>query len=139
MLQGGSGPDKVERHGGKRGWRELAVVKCCPRELRCGARAVGDLRKVLPSGGRYHGLRYQLIPQSGYELVMPETPDKVREKRVRRMAERQGLILRKSRRRDRRAWDFGSYWLMDADRNALVFPDVHGGSLEDMERYLTSE
>jgi hypothetical protein len=55
------------------------------------------------------------------------------------MAERRGLILRKSRRRDRLAWDFGSYWLMDADRNALVFPDVHGGSLEDMERYLTSD
>jgi hypothetical protein len=70
---------------------------------------------------------------------MPDTPDKVRENRVRRMADRQGLILRKSRRRDRRAWDFGSYWLMDADRNALVFPDVHGGSLEDMERYLTPE
>ena len=70
---------------------------------------------------------------------MPETPNKVRENRVRRMAERQGLVLRKSRRRDRRAWDFGNYWLMDADRNALVFPDVHGGSLEDVERYLTSE
>jgi hypothetical protein len=70
---------------------------------------------------------------------MPDTPDKVRENRVRRLAERQGLILRKSRRRDQRAWDFGSYWLMDADRNALVFPDVHGGSLEDMERYLTAE
>jgi len=54
------------------------------------------------------------------------------------MAERCGLILRKSRRRDPRAWDFGSYWLVDADRNALVFPDVHGGSLDDMERYLTS-
>jgi hypothetical protein len=70
---------------------------------------------------------------------MREKPDKVRENRVRRMAERQGLILRKSRSRDRRAWDFGNYWLMDADRNALVFPDVHGGSLEDVERYLTPE
>ena len=69
---------------------------------------------------------------------MSDTLDKVRENRVRRMAERQGLILRKSRRRDPRAWDFGSYWLVDADRNALVFPDVHGGSLDDMERYLTS-
>ena len=71
---------------------------------------------------------------------MPEIPDKARENRVRRMAERQGLVLRKSRRRDRRASDIGNYWLMDADRNALVFPDVHGGSLkEDVERYLTSE
>ena len=70
---------------------------------------------------------------------MSDTQDKARENRVRRMAERQGLILRKSRRRGRRTWDFGSYWLMDADRNALVFPDVHGGSLVDMERYLTSD
>jgi hypothetical protein len=70
---------------------------------------------------------------------MSDTLDKVRENRVRRLAERQGLILRKSRRRDPRAWDFGSYWLIDADRNALVFPDVHGGSLDDMERYLTSD
>jgi hypothetical protein len=70
---------------------------------------------------------------------MPEALDKVRENRIRRMAERQGLILRKSRRRDRRAWDFGSYWLVDADRNVLVFPDVHGGSLDDMETYLTSD
>jgi len=70
---------------------------------------------------------------------MTATLDKLREDRVRRMAARHGLTLRKSRRRDARAWDFGSYWLMDADRNALVFPDVHGGSLEDMERYLTSD
>jgi hypothetical protein len=55
------------------------------------------------------------------------------------MAERRGLILRKSRRRGPRAWDFGSYWLMDGDRNSLVFPDEHGGSLDDMERYLTSD
>jgi hypothetical protein len=70
---------------------------------------------------------------------MPDRLDKARENRVRRMAERHGLTLRKSRRRDPRAWDFGSYWLMDADRNALVFPDVHGASLDDMERYLTSD
>jgi hypothetical protein len=104
-----------------------------------GALLIPERLKVPPSGGRSHGLRYQLIPSKRLELVMAKTPDKVREKRVRRMAERQGLLLRKSRRRDRLAWDFGSYWLVDADRNALVFPDVHGGSLEDMERYLTSE
>lgn len=110
------------------------------RQGRASGRAfLPERLKVLPSGGRYRGLRYQLIPSKRNELVMPETSDRVRENRVRRMAERQGLILRKSRRRDRRAWDFGSYWLIDADRNALVFPDVHGGSLEDIERYLTSE
>jgi len=38
--------------------------------------------------------------------------DKVRENRLRRMAERQGLALRKSRRRDPRAIDYGEVWLV---------------------------
>jgi hypothetical protein len=70
---------------------------------------------------------------------MSESSQKVRENRVRRMAERQGLVLKKSRRRDLRAWDYGSYWLVDADRSSLVFPDEHGASLEDIESYLTSD
>jgi hypothetical protein len=46
--------------------------------------------------------------------------DKTQETRVRRMAERQGLALRKSRRRDSLATDFGRYWVVspDADRQA---------------------
>jgi hypothetical protein len=65
--------------------------------------------------------------------------EKARENRVRRMAARRGLMLQKSRRRDPRAWDYGSYWLVDAERNTLAFPDEHGGSLDDMERYLRGE
>jgi hypothetical protein len=45
--------------------------------------------------------------------------DKVRENRVRRMAARQGLQLIKSRTRDPRALDYGSYMLLDGDRVVL--------------------
>jgi hypothetical protein len=40
------------------------------------------------------------------------TSEKVRENRLRRMAERQGYALRKPRRRDPRALDYGELWLM---------------------------
>jgi hypothetical protein len=38
--------------------------------------------------------------------------EKARENRLRRMAERQGYALRKPRRRDTRALDYGELWLM---------------------------
>lgn len=46
--------------------------------------------------------------------------EKVRENRLRRAAKRQGLMLVKSRRRDRRASDYGTYGLIDPNRNAWV-------------------
>ena len=42
--------------------------------------------------------------------------EKVRENRLRRMAERQGLELRKSRRRDPRAKDYGRWYIVDVER-----------------------
>ncbi|MBC3193837.1 hypothetical protein H7X46_22505 [Pseudonocardia sp. C8] len=39
--------------------------------------------------------------------------DKIRENRLRRAAQRQGLMLVKSRRRDRRAEDYGLFVLVD--------------------------
>ena len=47
------------------------------------------------------------------------------------------LKLKKAGRGEPRAWDYGRYWLVDAARNTLVFPDEHGASLDDLERYLT--
>ena len=44
------------------------------------------------------------------------TAEKVRENRLRRMAERQGLELRKSRRRDPRAKDYGRWYIVDVER-----------------------
>jgi hypothetical protein len=40
---------------------------------------------------------------------------KTQETRVRRMAERQGFRLKKSRRRDELAKDYGLYWVLDPD------------------------
>lgn len=72
--------------------------------------------------------------------------DKIRENRLRRMAARQGLRLSKNGRRDPRAYDYGSYMLIN-ENNAVVadfgwdrarFPE--GDSwLDDIEAYLTSD
>ncbi len=64
-------------------------------------------------------------------------PDKIRENRLRRMAERQGLALRKSRRRDPRAVDFGTYMLVEPERAVIVAGERM--SADDVERYLIGE
>lgn len=69
--------------------------------------------------------------------------DKVRENRLRRMADRQGLALHKNRRRDPRARDFGLYWLRwveaadpENSHDAWVgYP--RGFDLDQVEAYLT--
>lgn len=62
--------------------------------------------------------------------------DKVRENRLRRMAERQGLVFTRSRRRDPRALDYGLYWLSDRETGVTV-THVHGITLDEVEAYLT--
>ena len=62
------------------------------------------------------------------------TPEKVRENRLRRMAARQGLQLLKSRRRDPRALDYGTYWLVDASG-----VEVASGDVDAIEARLTGE
>ena len=61
---------------------------------------------------------------------------KVRENRLRRMAERQGLTLVKSRRRDPRAVDYGKYWLAQTSTNTLETSE-QGITLDEIEAYLT--
>ena len=56
-----------------------------------------------------------------------------REGQLRRAARRQGLVLRKSRRRNPRAIDFGIYYLIDPTINGLMSTCP---SLEDVEREL---
>lgn len=58
--------------------------------------------------------------------------EKVREDRLRRVARRQKLTLRKSGRRDPRAYDYGVYTLVD-EHNAAKFT---GRSLDELERFL---
>src|ERR1700730_7281023 len=67
--------------------------------------------------------------------------DKIRENRLRRMAERQLLRLEKSRRRDPRAPDFGGYMLVN-DRNIAVLgalQNAYEATLDDVEAYLTDD
>lgn len=71
-------------------------------------------------------------------LSSMDTAQKVRENRLRRMAARQGLRLEKSRRRDPRALDYGTYRLRDeATQTAVVVSDRPTLTLDDVERYLT--
>lgn len=61
--------------------------------------------------------------------------EKVRENKVRRMAERQGLALKKSRRRDPRAIDYGSYMLVDPHNNTLIYGgDFATGGFPDLDQ-----
>ncbi|MFI0484908.1 hypothetical protein [Actinomadura sp. 9N215] len=61
---------------------------------------------------------------------------KVRENRLRRMAERQGYRLRKSRRRDVRAVDYGLYWIVDPSNNTFATGHDTGMDLDDVEQWL---
>jgi hypothetical protein len=70
--------------------------------------------------------------------------DKSRETRLRRLAERQGMRLEKSPRRDPRAWDYGTYRLVDAREGWVVLADHqtghgYGMSLDDIEARLTGQ
>ena len=70
------------------------------------------------------------------------TAEKTRETRLRRMAERQGLKLEKSRRRDHHAWDYGMFMILSAENNGVVAGTVAGRpgfTIDDVEEYLTGE
>ena len=68
------------------------------------------------------------------ERVTVDQAEKVRENRLRRMAERQGLTLTRSRRRDPRALDFGKYWLTDA--NGVNVSPEQGIDIDEVEAFL---
>jgi hypothetical protein len=68
--------------------------------------------------------------------------DKIRENRARRAAERQGLTLVKSRRRDPRALGYGRFMLTDSRTGAVVAQGSergHGLTLDQIEDYLTRD
>jgi hypothetical protein len=64
--------------------------------------------------------------------------EKVRENRLRRMVERQGHGLMKSRRRDSQAYDLGTYSLIDPFTNAVVLADSPGACLPLAEARILS-
>ena len=57
------------------------------------------------------------------------------EARLRRLAYRQGLVLRKSRRRIPEALDYGRFWLIDPHTNGLVTSES-GLDLTEVEEWL---
>ena len=66
---------------------------------------------------------------------------KVKENRLRRMADRQGLKLVKSRSRDPNAKDFGLFALIDVQTGGAINPAIAqrwvcSWDLEDVESYL---
>jgi hypothetical protein len=65
------------------------------------------------------------------------TPEKVRENRLRRMADRQGLALHKNRRRDPYALDYGLYSLRPLDEATPGTPQ-DDLTLDQVEAYLTT-
>ncbi len=69
---------------------------------------------------------------------MHDQSEKVRENRLRRAAHRQGLVLRKSHRRDPRAHDYGQFWLVQPDGNWIVAGGQFGMSLDQVEDSLAS-
>ena len=64
------------------------------------------------------------------------TEEKVMENRLRRVAERRGLRLQKSRRRDKNATDYGVYFLVHADNWNHV---VTHGSLSSIDKFLEAK
>lgn len=65
---------------------------------------------------------------------MPHTrPHKVRDQRLRRMAERQGLRLEKTKRKDPRAKDYGTFRLIDTDTDRVL---IEGGDAARIETFL---
>lgn len=68
--------------------------------------------------------------------------DKIRENRLRRMAERQGFVLRKRRRRDPNAIDYGRYDIAEPRRNVIATfyeSQEFGLTLDEVESWLTED
>ena len=70
---------------------------------------------------------------------MTDQDYKVLENRLRRVADRQGLRLAKSRRRDPLALDHGTYWLVDIDTNGVVERQNFGIGLDEVAEFLWGE
>jgi hypothetical protein len=70
-----------------------------------------------------------------------DSNEKVRENRLRRMAERQGLTLQKSRLRDVRAIGYGTYQLADSAGAVVASgsPAGYGLDLDGVEKELTRD
>lgn len=66
------------------------------------------------------------------------TADKIREKRLRNAAKRQGYDITKSRTRDPHALDYGGYMIVDPYKNSVEPGSGFSLSIDDVEKWLTS-
>ncbi len=66
------------------------------------------------------------------------TADKIREKRLRNAAKRQGYDIVKSRTRDPRALDYGGYMIVDPYDNTVEAGSGFNLTIGDVEKWLTS-
>jgi len=90
--------------------------------------------------------RRELRVDLNSELFGLRHEEKARENRLRRTADRQGLKLVKSPRRDPRAIDFGTYWLMSEEDGYLI-PSGEtpaskrriGFTIDEVENYLSGD
>ena len=71
-----------------------------------------------------------------------DVEEKVRENRLRRMANRQGLVVHKSRIRDPRAIGYGGYMISDRLTNVVVAgaqPYAFTMSMDEVEGFLLGD
>jgi hypothetical protein len=88
------------------------------------------------------GIASGILTGTAYSIGGEMSEEKVRENRLRRMADRQGLALHKNRTRDPRARNYGLYWLRWLD--APTPEDSHdawvgypaGFDIDQVEAYL---
>jgi hypothetical protein len=66
-------------------------------------------------------------------------PNKSVETRLRRLAEKEGLRILKSRRKHRRPDNLGLYQLIEARRKIVVLGPRYDATLEDIAKYLVQE
>jgi hypothetical protein len=76
---------------------------------------------------------------TGTEGAAMDQDEKVRENRLRRVAERRGYELRKSRRRDTLALDYGEWYLTRGSVQGLPMQTVTLSSLDSVEAFLDGE
>jgi hypothetical protein len=137
---GSEGPWARSEHAETSRYIGGSITRSITRPRLCRwARAPTMSKQPSKSSGITLGLTSSIA--TGIVSSMSDT-DKIRENRLRRAAQRQGLMLAKSRRRDPRASDYGTYMLVDAQTNTLIawgLPPGYGMSLDDVEDALRGE
>jgi len=71
---------------------------------------------------------------------MNDIAEKIRENRLRRMAERQGYALVKSKRRDPRALGYAGFMIVEPYTNTIVYGEIDSDqalTLDQVEAWLT--